>query len=138
MIYDSLDCNIIFCHFWTFFCPFTPPTTQKNKILKKMRNMPEDIIILLKCAKNYIYMLYCSWDMLHDRQNCYFSFWAIFCSFTPLTAWKIKKIWKMKKMPGNLIILQMCTKNYDLMMYASWDMMCNRQMDRRMDGKSDI
>ena len=47
MIHDSLDCNIIFCHFWTFFCPFTPPTTQKNKILKKWK-------ICLKISSFYI------------------------------------------------------------------------------------
>ena len=28
----------------------------------------------------------------------------------------------MKKMPGDIIILHMCTKNYDHMMYGSWDM----------------
>ena len=27
-------------------------------------------------------MLYCSWDMACDGHNCYFSFWAISCSFT--------------------------------------------------------
>ena len=41
-------------------------------------------------------MLYCSWDMLHDRCN-YFSFWAIFCPFTPITDWKIKIIYIKKK-----------------------------------------
>ena len=42
-------------------------------------------------------MMYSSWDMVCDRCNCYFSFWAIFCPFTPLTAQKIKtlKKWKM-------------------------------------------
>ena len=42
-------------------------------------------------------MLYCSWDMVRDRCNCYFSFWAIFCPFTPLTAQKIKILKKWKK-----------------------------------------
>ena len=41
---------------------------------------------------------YCSWDMVCDRYNCSFSFWAIFCPFNPLTAWKmrISKKWKKK------------------------------------------
>ena len=30
-------------------------------------------------------MLYWSWDMARDRCNCYFSFWATFCPFTPIT-----------------------------------------------------
>ena len=58
--------------------------------------MPGDIIILHKCTKNHDHMLYCSWDMAHDRCNCYFSFRAIFCPFTPLTAQKIKMIKKKK------------------------------------------
>ena len=48
-----------------------------------------------------------------------FSFWAIFCPFTPFTARKIeieKK--KKKKNPGD-IILHMCTKNYNHMNYGS-------------------
>ena len=60
--------------------------------------------------------------MAHDRCNCYFSFWAIFCLFTlpPLTAQKIKiKKNEKKKTPGDIIILHMCTKNYDQMMYGS-------------------
>ena len=45
------------------------------------------------------HMLYCSWDMMRNRCNCYFSLWAIFCHFT---------------------------KNHDHMLYCSWDMMHNR------------
>ena len=61
-----------------------------------MKKMPGDIIILHKCTKNQDHMLYYSWDMVCDGCNCYFSFWTIFCSFTPLTApkMKISKKWK--------------------------------------------
>ena len=40
-------------------------------------------------------MIICSWDMVHDICN-YFSFWVVFCPFTPLTApkMKISKKWK--------------------------------------------
>ena len=78
------------------------------------------------CTKNYDQMMYSSWDMVHDRCNCYFSFWAIFCPFMPLAAQKIKILKKWKKTPGDIIILHMCTKNYDQMMYGSWDMVCDR------------
>ena len=73
-------------------------------------------------------MLYCSWDMAHDRYNCYFSFWTIFC---PLTApnTKISKKWKEKKKPGDVIILQKCTINYDHMVYCSWYMACDNRCD---------
>ena len=142
-------------------------------------------------------MLYCSWDMARDRCN-YFSFWTIFCPFTPLTAWKIKinkknekkhlkissfyksipkimiifctvpEIWwvtnvivifhfglifalyppplpphphpnspktqkRWKKTPEDIIILHKYTKNYDQMMYSSWDIVHDGQTDRWTD-----
>ena len=48
-------------------------------------------------------MLHCPWDMMRDGCN-YFSFWAIFCTFTPLAAQKIKikKKKKKRKMPGDI------------------------------------
>ena len=36
----------------------------------------------------------------------------------------------MKKNPGDIIILHMCTKNYDQMMYSSWDMACDGQIEK--------
>ena len=84
----------IFCHFGPFF-PFYPLATRKIKMIKKWKKTPGDII-LHKCTKNHDHMLYCSWYMAYDRCNCYFSFWATFCPFNPLTAQKIKisKQWK--------------------------------------------
>ena len=108
-----------------YFLPFYPPNSPKNQNFEKMKKTPGDIIILHMCTKNYDQMMYASWDMVRDRCN-YFSFWAIFCPFTPLTAQKIKILKKVKKMPGDIIILHMCTKNYDQMMYGSWDMVCDR------------
>ena len=63
-----------------------------------MKKLPIDIIILHMCTKNHGHMLYCSWDMVCDRCNCYILFWAIFCPFTPLTAQKIKISKKWKKL----------------------------------------
>ena len=88
MLYYSWDmahdrCNCCFS-FWANFYPFTPLTAWKLRISKKWRKkMPEDIIVLHNCTKNYDYWLYCSWDMVRDGCNCYFSFWAIFYPFTP-------------------------------------------------------
>ena len=36
-------------------------------------------------------------------------------------------------MPGDIIILHTCTKDYDQMMYGSWGMVRDRQMDGRME-----
>ena len=80
--------------FWAIFCSFTRLTAQKMKMKKKKKRkkkMPGDIIILHKCPKIHDLMLYCSGDMVRDRCN-YFSFWAVFCPFTPRppTAQKIE------------------------------------------------
>ena len=82
------------------FCPSTallPLNNPKNQNFKKMKKSPGDTIILHKCTKKHDHMLYCSWDMACDGCNCYFSFWAIFCPFTHLTAQKIKILRKWKK-----------------------------------------
>ena len=125
MLYSSWDMardRCKFFSFWPIFCPFCPPNSPKNQNLIKKKKTPGDIIILHKCTKNRGHMLYCSWDMVCDRCNWYFSFWAIFCPFTSLTAWKMKfsKKWK-KLLKIYIIILNNCTKNHDHMLYCSWD-----------------
>ena len=97
MIYGSWDINCnrqIFLSYWAISCHFTPLTAQKRG-LQKVKKATGDIIILQKCTKNHDHVLYCSWDMACDTCNFYFSFWAIFCSFTPATAQiiKISKKW---------------------------------------------
>ena len=59
------------------------PTNPKNQNFEKMKKTPRDIIILYKCIKNHDHMLYCFWDMVYDRCNFYFSFWAVFLPFYP-------------------------------------------------------
>ena len=82
----------IFLSSWAIFCLFTPLKARKAKISKKFKKRLDIYIyvILHNCTKNHDHMLYCSWDMARDRCNRYYSFWAIFCPFTHLTAWKIK------------------------------------------------
>ena len=93
-----------------YFFPFRPLNSPKNENFKtKRKKALGDIIILNMCMKNHDHIQYCSWELARDKCN-YSSFWAIFYSFTPLTARK-KKIWKNgeKKSPGNIIILHKCT-----------------------------
>ena len=73
-----------------FFCHLGPKY-QKNE-----KKTPRDIIILHKFTKNYDNRLYWSWDMTHNRCN-HFSFWAIFCPFTLVTAQKMKIFKKWRK-----------------------------------------
>ena len=132
-----------------YFLPFYP-LTQKIKFLKKWKKLlgilsfypwvpqikiicmvPEissttDIIFChlgpVFLTKNCDHRLYCSWDIVRDGCNCYFSFWATSCPFTSLIAQKIKNIRKMKKTPGDIFILHKCTKTHDHRLYHSWDM----------------
>ena len=72
----------------------------------------------------YYHLLYCSWDMVCDGCNCYFSFWAIFCRFYDPNSLKNENFQNTeKKKPGDIIILHKCTKNYD-MLSCSWDIWC--------------
>ena len=77
--------------------------------------------------------------MTRGRCNFYFSFWAFSCPFTPpplpppLTAREIKKFTKMKKTPGDNIILHICTKNYDHMKYSSGDVVRNGRTNEKSE-----
>ena len=98
------------------------PIWKKKKFKIKLKKNTWSYYFTYMCTKNYDQMMYSFWDMVQDICDCYFSFWAIFCPFTSLTAQKIKiKNKKLEKLPGDIIILHMCTKNYDQMMYSSWD-----------------
>ena len=66
------------------------------------------------------------------------NFGSFFAIFTPLAARKINSFFKKEKTPGDIIIWQMWTKNYDHMIYCSRDMVHDRWEDKRRDGKSDI
>ena len=44
----------------------------------------------------------------------------------------------MKKAPGDITILHMCTKSYDSMIHGSWYAVRDERADRQKDGKSDI
>ena len=74
--------------FWTIFCPFSPLTTWKTKILR-LKKTSRDIIIWHSCTINDNHMVYGSWDMERSRQTLWL-FWALFCPFTPLWTQKIK------------------------------------------------
>ena len=61
-----------------------------------------------------------------DGQNI-LSFWTVFCPFTLHNDSENHNFQKIKKMPGNIIILHMCTINDNHMINGSSDMECNRQ-----------
>ena len=119
MIYDSWNIRYYrqtFSTFWAIFCPFSPLTTWKIKILT-LKKTPGDITILHIFTINDNHMMYVSWDTKRDRHN-FLSFWTVFCPNNP----KNQNFEKMKKTPRDTIILHKCTINDNHMMYGSWDM----------------
>ena len=116
----------IFCYIGSFLA-LLPPNNPENQNFEKMKKILGDIILHVY-HKWKSYMMYGSWDMECDRQN-FFSFWTIFCPFTPppLITWKIKILKKWKKTPGDNIILHKCIINDNHMMHGSWDLKCDRQ-----------
>ena len=110
------------------FLPFHPANKPKKIFFwKNEKNYSEDIIILNKCTKSHDHMLQCFWHTTCDRCVFHFSFWAKNKKFLKFKKKKKKK----KKKPEDIIILHLCTKNYDHMMYGSWDMVQNGLTDRR-------
>ena len=76
-----------FLLFWTVFCPTTPLTPQNIKILKSLKIHQETLLPYISVPK--IMIIYTAPEIWCARCN-YFSFWAIFYPFTPLTSQKIK------------------------------------------------
>ena len=121
------------------FLPFAPPNNPENENFEKMKKKTTGVFIVLH--KRTIIIIQCMvleiWSMTEFSQP-----------LPPPTAQTIKVFWKMKKNHLEIIILYMCTKNYDQMMHGSWDMVyggwldrqiqMDGQMDRQTDEKSDI
>ena len=63
-------------------------------------------------------MIYSSWDIKHDRLKL-----VIFWPFTPLKTQKIRNL----NFVGDIVILHMCTKNHNHMIYGSWYTEWDRQ-----------
>ena len=58
-----------------------------------------------------------------DRMLCHF---GPFFALLPLKNLKNQNFEKMKKVPGDVIILHKCTKNHDHMLHCSWDTICDK------------
>ena len=117
------------------FLPFYSPNSPKNQnfkknILKKRleisslyTNVPKIMIICYTVPE-----IWCMTDVIVIFH--FGLFFALLPPPTPSNSPTNQKKKKKKKTPGNIIILHMCTKNNDQMMYGSWDMVHNRWTDR--------
>ena len=108
MIYSSGDIEqnklklVILGNFFALYTSKNP----KNQNFGKMKKFAGDIIILHTCTKNHNHMIYSFWNAEWDWQM----FFVILVHFLPFYlphywSW-ISKFWKkMKKMPGDFILL---------------------------------
>ena len=85
-----------------------------------MKKPTGDIIILHRCNINDSHIMYGAWDTKHNK--FFFVILDHFLPFYPPHNPKNQNFEKMKKLPGDIITLQMCTINDNHMMYGSWDM----------------
>ena len=110
-------CN--FFSFWASFCPFTPRTVQKIKILIK-RTKHLEISFYISVPK---IMIICFTVLRYGAWQMPLIFF-ILCYFLPFylpNSLKNEIFKKMRNAPGDIIILNNCTKNHDHMLYCSWD-----------------
>ena len=83
----------------------------------KQRKTPGDTIILHLCTNN-LDVIYSSWDTERDRLKLISL--GQFYLFYPLKP-KKSKFWKNEELAGDIIMLHMCAKNHNYMMYGSWN-----------------
>ena len=124
MMYGSWDPDKIFLSFWAIFCPFTSPPHNDPEYQNFEKNEKNGWLEILSfytymCTINEDHTIHGSWNRRCDRQK-FLTFWAIFCLFSPLTTWQTK-ILTLKKTPGEIIILHICTINDNHEIYGSWD-----------------
>ena len=111
-----------FCHFGPFFALLPQYWPPKLKFGKNVRNTWRyyPFPYVYHKRKSY-HMKYGSWDIRHNRVFCHF------LPFDPTNNLKNLNFEKMKKTPGDIIILHKHTINYNHMMYGSRDMKHDRQ-----------
>ena len=91
-----------------------------------MKKAPGDVIFLHMCTKTHNHVIYASWDVECDRQ--FFVIMSYSLPFYPISKPQNWNLEKVKKKPGDIILLHICTINEDhIMMYGSWDMESDRQ-----------
>ena len=122
MVSDRCNCYFSLCYFLPFYPPLPPPlTAQKMKISKQWKKCPE-ISSFYKSLPKIITICSTLPEIGHMTHTS-----------SPLTAKKKKKkIEKMKKTPGHIIILKLWLNNGHFLRYGAW------QTDRQMVGKSEI
>ena len=113
--------DIIFCTILGHFLPFTPLLTPNIKIWKKCTKHPFSHV-------HYKWRSYDVWFVRYKaRQSEFFIILDHFLPSDPPNNLKNQNFEKMKKTPGDIILLQLSITNNNHVIYSSLDMECNRQ-----------
>ena len=129
MIYSSwnIECDTLKLVIMDHFLPFYPLPFPKNPKYQNFEKLEKQLKIssFYTCVPKATIM----WGTVPEIQS---ETDKIFCHFGPFFTilspnnMENQNFEKIKKVSGDVIILQMSTKNHYHMMYASWDMECNR------------
>ena len=106
------------------FCPFSPLTTRKIKILT-MKKTPQGYYHF-----THLHHKWKSYDVWFLRYGAWQTIFVIldhFLPFYPPRDPENQNFEKMQETPEDIFILQMCTINDSHMMYGSWDVEYNGQ-----------
>ena len=110
------DRQIFFLSFWAIFFPFTPKTTHKIKILKKWKKH-----LGMSTSYTYVQQITIKWCMLSETWSTTDRFFVTldyFLPFYPPNNPENHNFEKLKKMPGDIIILHIYTINENHVMYV--------------------
>ena len=105
---------------------WTLKSLKNQSFEKKMKKkITGDIIILHMCTKNHNNMRYSPCD---TEWGTFWPFFALYLPPPPQQQQQLRKpkFEEMKKVSGEVIILNLCNKKHNQIMYAYSDMDCNR------------
>ena len=118
------------------FLPFYPPNDPKNQNFEKMKKKRLEISSFYTSVPKIMIICYTVPEIWRVTDVIFIFHFGHFLPFYLPNDPKNQHFEKMKKRPGDINILHMCTKNYDhdvqLLRYGA------RRTDGRTDGKSDI
>ena len=110
----------IFCHSGPFFALLPPYGPRKSKFCK---NEHHNWRYYHFTNAYYKWQPHDVWFLRYEvQQTEFFVVLDCFLPFYPTNNLKNKNFEKLKKTPGDIIILHVCTINDNHMMYGSWDM----------------
>ena len=128
MMYGSWDIkydrhNVL--SFWTIFCSFSKFWETGNNMWRYHHFTK---VYQKSWSYAMLFMRYGAWQIY-----LLFFIWGYFLPFYPPNSPKNQNFKKMKQKPGDITILHMCTKNYDQVMYGSWDIARERRTAKQTD-----